>query len=141
MRRYTSREAKWQSARFSRARSAQPSEIAGKACPECKFLPKRPAENIDVRRGELVHLKRNGALRPQDYTPEQRVTFQGMLAHIAQERGYRRGWVSHKYKEKFGHWPPTNDIRPIPPSPKVLSWERSRRIRYAKALQKSAANG
>jgi superfamily II DNA or RNA helicase len=114
---------------------------AGKPCPECGFLPKRPAEYLDVRRGELVHLKRNGALRPQDYTPEQRVTFQGMLAHIAQERGYRRGWVSHKYKEKFGHWPPTNDVRPIPPSPEVLSWERSRRIAYAKAIEKVSANG
>jgi hypothetical protein len=114
---------------------------AGKPCPECGFLPKRPPEYLDVRRGDLVHLKRNGALRPQDYTPEQRTTFQGMLAHIAQERGYRRGWVSHKYTEKFGHWPPTNDVRPIPPSPEVLSWERSRRIAYAKAMEKVGAYG
>ena len=29
-----------------------------------------------------------------------------MLAYIADERGYKRGWVANKYKEKFGVFPP-----------------------------------
>ena len=133
------------------ARSAAPSsrllscsqcsaiKTAGKPCPNCGFMPKRPGEHLHVRDGELHHLDRSGKLHLHEWTAEQRVTFQGMLAHIAQERGYQRGWVSHKYKEKFGHWPPTNDVRPIPPTPEVLSWERSRRIAYAKAMEKAGA--
>jgi DNA repair protein RadD len=64
-----------------------------------------------------------------------------MLIYIASKRGYQRGWVAHKFREKFGRWPATHYITPIPPSPEVLSWVRSRQIAYAKARQKAAANG
>ena len=63
-----------------------------------------------------------------------------MLSHIAGERGYKSGWVSHKYKEKFGTWPPVSrPIPPVKPSPEVLSWVRSRIIAFAKAQQKATA--
>jgi DNA repair protein RadD len=63
-----------------------------------------------------------------------------MLAHIAGERGYKAGWVSHKFKEKFGTWPPTSrPIPPMEPSREVLSWVRSRNIAWAKAQKASAA--
>jgi DNA repair protein RadD len=56
-----------------------------------------------------------------------------MLAHIASERGYQRGWVGHKYREKFGEWPPWGSApQPIEPTPEVRSWVRSRQIAYAK---------
>jgi hypothetical protein len=59
-----------------------------------------------------------------------------MLAHIAEERGYRLGWVAHKYREKFGMWPARRDVQPQSPSPEVLSWVRSHAIAWAKAQQK-----
>jgi DNA repair protein RadD len=57
-----------------------------------------------------------------------------MLSHIANERGYKPGWIAHKDREKFGHWP-ENRIAPSPiePTREVLSWVRSRNIAYAKA--------
>jgi hypothetical protein len=55
-----------------------------------------------------------------------------MLAGVAAERGYKFGWVAHKYREKFGHWPPSNSVAPMPASPEVLSWVRSRNIAFAK---------
>jgi hypothetical protein len=61
------------------------------------------------------------------------------LTYIAAERGYRPGWAAHKYKEKFGTWPPTRAIKPISPTPEILSWVRSRNIAYAKGRQKAAA--
>ena len=57
----------------------------------------------------------------------------GMLTHIAEERGYKPGWIAHKFKEKFGHWPTRRYVPQIEPSPEVLSWVRSRNIAYAKA--------
>ena len=56
-----------------------------------------------------------------------------MLTHIAEERGYKPGWIAHKYKEKFGHWPTRRYVPAIEPSREVLSWVRSRNIAYAKA--------
>jgi DNA repair protein RadD len=62
-----------------------------------------------------------------------------MLTFIAAERGYKSGWVAHKFKERFGVWPATRLIEPIEPSREVLAWVRSRAIAYAKAKQKEAA--
>ena len=43
-----------------------------------------------------------------------------MLTNIALERGYKAGWASHKYKEKFGAWPAWGARpEPIPPTPEV----------------------
>jgi DNA repair protein RadD len=56
-----------------------------------------------------------------------------MLTYIAEERGYKPGWIAHKFKEKFGHWPTCRYVAPIEPSREVLSWVRSRNIAYAKA--------
>ena len=36
------------------------------------------------------------------------------------ERDYKPGWAAHKYKEKFGTWPPWGATpEPIPPTPEV----------------------
>jgi hypothetical protein len=56
-----------------------------------------------------------------------------MLAHIAAERGYKRGWVAHKFKEKFGTFPAWGaTIAPLEPTPEVLSWVRARQFAFAK---------
>ena len=63
-----------------------------------------------------------------------------MLLTIGIERGYRPGWAAYKYKEKFGAFPPWGSSpQPIPPSPEVRSWVRSRDIAYAKAKSRGAA--
>jgi DNA repair protein RadD len=111
----------------------------GKACPSCGFLPKRPGEYVIVRDGELARLDRGGTLHPQQYSPEQKHEFHAMLAHIAQERGYKAGWAAYKYKERFGHWPVSRYVIPIKPNAEVIAWERHCRIKYAKAM--GAANG
>jgi DNA repair protein RadD len=55
------------------------------------------------------------------------------------QRGYKPGWVAHKYREKFGTWPAARTITPSEPSPEVVSWVRSRAIAYAKARQNTSA--
>ena len=60
-----------------------------------------------------------------------------MLVSIGQERGYKPGWASYKFKEKFGRFPHSNIVIPIEPSPEVRSWVRSRQIAWAKAQEKA----
>jgi DNA repair protein RadD len=68
------------------------------------------------------------------YDPETRDRWHAMFAYIAAERGYKSGWVAYKFKEKFGSFPPWGATpAPIPPTPEVKSWVRSRMIAFARA--------
>ena len=91
-------------------------------------------QSVIFRDGDLalVDRKRRTVLATSD--PNERMRWHGMLTYIAAERGYKPGWVGHKYKEKFGTWPPS-DAQPMQPTPEVLSWVRSRNIAYAKAQE------
>jgi len=106
--------------------------LGGKPCLNCGFIPKRPAEYRRIQDGDLS-LVENGIARAVQYDPATRAQWHGMLVYIAQERGYKPGWAAHKHKEKFGAWPPWGaNPTPIPPTPKVLAWVRSKMIAYAK---------
>jgi DNA repair protein RadD len=107
--------------------------MGGQPCPHCGFLPHRPPRDVFVAEGELG-LVTNGRARGADYDPETRQRWLGMFAHIAAERGYKPGWVAYKFKEKFGSFPPWGATpAPIPPTPEVKSWVRSRMIAFGKS--------
>jgi DNA repair protein RadD len=107
---------------------------AGEACGHCGFLPKRRPEAIVFREGELGRVDRRRRSATAYSDPAEQMRWHGMFVHIARERGYKAGWAAHKYKEKFGAFPPRGSSpQPIRPSAEVLSWVRSRMIAYAKA--------
>jgi DNA repair protein RadD len=106
-------------------------------CSNCGWMPKPRARDVEVAEGELGLVVGRKA-SPSSYGPEERSRWHAMLTYIAQERGYQRGWVAHKYKEKFGTWPAWGaTVQPIEPTPEILAWVRSRMIAYAK--RRSAA--
>jgi superfamily II DNA or RNA helicase len=108
--------------------------LGGKPCPHCGFLPRRPAQYVPHVAGDLG-LVTGGKAKAISYTLTERARWHGMLAAIAAERGYARGWVAHKYREKFGAWPAWGSApEPIEPSPEVRAWVRSRIIAYAKQV-------
>jgi DNA repair protein RadD len=111
---------------------------AGKACPGCGFLPKRPGEHLAVIDGDLQRLDRDGA-RGAGMSNEDRHRWHRELVGLAQERDYKPGWAGYKYKEKFGTWPMQRYVEPLAPSPEVRAWVRSRQIAYAKSMQKAQA--
>jgi DNA repair protein RadD len=107
--------------------------VGGEPCSHCGYLPQRPPRAVAIAAGELGEVGRDRRVNPKDYTPHDRAFWHGQLAYIASERGYKPGWVSHKYKEKFGMWPPYGSHPAlITPSPEVRSWVRSRAIAWAK---------
>jgi hypothetical protein len=83
---------------------------------------------VFVADGELG-LVQGGRANGQTYDAETRARWHGMFVYIAEERGYQRGWIAHKYREKFGTFPDWSGTPwPIPPTTEVRSWVRSRQI-------------
>jgi DNA repair protein RadD len=106
---------------------------AGQACRACGWQPERRPEAVVVAEGDLGRVDRQ---RHAHAEPIDRDRWHAELAGVAAERGYQRGWIGHKYREKFGTWPSRRQITPIAPSKEVISWVRSRNIAYAKARAK-----
>jgi len=108
--------------------------VGGEPCPNCGFLPRPPARTVIFRDGELSEVGRDRRTSPNQYSPAEREQWHAMLIAIGQERGFKPGWPAVNFKEKFGCWPAWGSKPdPIPPSPEVRSWVRSRMIAYAKS--------
>ncbi|WP_119268366.1 DEAD/DEAH box helicase [Taklimakanibacter deserti] len=111
----------------------------GKACWNCGFLPQRKPADYRVADGDLGLIDRQRRVQPIVLQQAAKDQFLGELLWYATERGYKRGWAAHKFKERFGHWPPYGNPPPAKPSPETLSWIRSRNIAWAKAKGGTAA--
>ena len=84
------------------APSASPARRAGIAG-SCRSGRRAPCAFQD---GELALVDGSRRAKGNVYSPEERERWHAMLVWIANERDYKPGWVAHKYKEKFGTWPP-----------------------------------
>ena len=105
--------------------------VAGELnCVHCGFT--RPLRGVASVPGELIELA-----GIQKASMEINKTFYAELLHYSRSRGYKDGWAAHKYKEKFGAFPPRGDHTPIPTSQKTVNWIRSRQIAWAKGQQKA----
>lgn len=96
-------------------------------CPSCGFKPERQAE-IEVEAGELVEYKPKAP--KHDRATKQK--FWSMANYVDRERVKGGRLAKALYKGKFGVWPQGLDDTPIAPDGEFLSYERSRRIAYAK---------
>lgn len=104
-------------------------------CPQCGFEPERKAD-VDVKEGDLVLLDRK---RPKASKAEKQ-RFYSQLLGVAQEKGYKPGWVSHKYQEKYGVWPRGLDQIAAAPGREVLGFLKHLQIKAAKAWEASHAS-
>jgi DNA repair protein RadD len=112
----------------------------GLPCPNCRFLPKRPAEYVRHREGDLGLVKNGKGTVTWDQA--EKIRWHRMLVAIGEQRGYSPNWPAVQYKEKFGSWPGPFGYRPpggpLEPSREVLGWVRSRQIAYAKRREAAA---
>ena len=111
--------------------------LQGQPCPVCSWRPQPKAAPVEIAEGELGRVARNRTVAAAIANADDRTRFYSMLIYIADERGYARGWASHKFREKFGAWPASRFVQPIPPDDAMRSWVRSRQIAFAKAMQRS----
>lgn len=101
-------------------------------CPKCGFKPEKQSD-IQHADGELKELKRQKK-NNNEMTPAQKSEFLSGLTFYAMSKGYKIGWASNKYRERFGVWP--NKVEKIPPSPaspETLAWITHANIKQSKA--------
>ena len=108
--------------------------MAGSECSQCDYV--RPARQTVISvPGEMVELGEN--VQQRDVTR----LFYAELMTYARQKGYKLGWAAHKYKERYGVFPPkdwnADSQRQV--SLATTGWLRSRNIAYAKAKAKRAA--
>jgi superfamily II DNA or RNA helicase len=131
------------------ARTSQPSSrlckcpkcaalrTAGEGCRSCGWEPKRRGEAVEVIDGDLALVGRDRRVHAHEYSSAERDRWHSQLIWYADLKGYRPGWAARQFKDKFGSYPPWGAaVTPLPASPEVLSWIRSRQIAYAKAMAK-----
>lgn len=107
--------------------------MQGQPCPACGWRPQREQKQVRVVDGDLAHITPDRRPQKRVYGSEEQREFHRQLLFIALERGYKPGWAGHKYKERFGEWPPWGSPEPVSPSPETRSWVRSQNIAYAKS--------
>lgn len=108
-------------------------------CPMCGFAPKRKSE-IESRAGDLEELEigmsaemKRQRKNNRDTSSTDKAIWYGGLKTICAERGYKHGWASQQYKQRFGVWPNAfKDVPEVNPSPELRSWVQAQQIRYAK---------
>jgi DNA repair protein RadD len=114
--------------------------LQGQPCPVCHWRPVPKPRRVDVSDGTLGVVDRD---RRVTVAAPDRGSFFRQLLGIATERNYQRGWAAHKFREKFGDWPPRSlqYASPEQPDQATRAWVRSRAIAYAKAteVQRAAA--
>jgi superfamily II DNA or RNA helicase len=97
-------------------------------CPVCGFATEKQS-GVEVQDGDLVLLDK----RKTKATKMDKQAFYSQLLAIASTKGYREGWISHKYREYFGVWPRGLDDVAAEPSVEVKNFLKHLQIRHAKA--------
>lgn len=112
--------------------------LGGLPCARCGWKPVARAKAVEVAEGALGRVTAHGDVKRALPSQQERQRWHAMLIYIGQEKSRKPGWVSHKFREKFGTWP-QGSPSPILPTPDVRSWVRSRDIAFAKAQERRRA--
>jgi hypothetical protein len=104
-------------------------------CPQCGNLPEmkqfgKDVEYIDGQLGEVCF--KSKAAKPEKFTKEEKSNFYGMMLHYVRQKGFKPGFIYHKYKEKFGVAPAKmGNVAPILPDADFMSYLTYLRIKQA----------
>jgi DNA repair protein RadD len=116
-------------------------EKPGPICEHCGFESKAPRSDIVEEDGELFEigesLKKISKPAVEKATKEEKQKWLSGLLYYAAEKGYKKGWASHKYKQKFGVWPQNLNWIASPPDSEILGYIKHLNIKKAIGRQKA----
>ena len=105
-------------------------------CSRCGFAPERQ-NRIIFADGELGALNTGRAAGL-----DERMVWYAQLLGIVRDKKYHPGWAAHKFKAKFGDWPPTHwrhSVKPRPASGEVWGYIRHLDIKRRHGQRKASA--
>ena len=121
-----------------RAKAEPRKEPLPKECPQCAYLrpprtPKCPncgflaaPAGIEEQDGELQEMTPGKRPKAAKATAEDKARFYAMLLGYARDKGYKSGWASNKFREKFDVWPNAyRGVTPMEPDYRMLNWIKS----------------
>jgi superfamily II DNA or RNA helicase len=112
--------------------------FTGRRCPQCGLEVQDWGKKIEAAEAELVEVGKNKKTKP---SMEEKERFYGMLEHYRRKKGYKPGWVSWKYREKFNVWPKgLKTTQPIEPDVGFYNWLKYLNIKAAKAREKERSS-
>ena len=104
----------------------------GGNCPQCGSPVKSFGKKVEAVDAELVEAKK--ANHTDSVVNKRR--FFGMAQGYARGKGYKDGWASWQYKNKYGVWPNKHrDVSPIQPDQSFMNWVKYQAIKKAKVKQ------
>jgi superfamily II DNA or RNA helicase len=110
---------------------------AGDPCPACGWRSSPKAREIEVLEGDLEKVEHTRTTKKGEYTAGMKQAWHQQLVWIGQNKGYKAGWASNKYREKFGVWPQRNFVTPLPATDEVARWVKSRNIAWVRGRAKA----
>lgn len=103
-------------------------------CPICGFTPQKQ-NDVEIIPGVLT--KKEKAKQAKVAGLDKQHVY-SELFHIANEHGYKQGWIANKYREIFGVWPKGLKDVGRQPSLVISNMVRASNIRFHKAREKNA---
>ena len=102
-------------------------------CPNCSHVPTKESKKILIEEGRLREIK-----NARICSPDQKAEWYAQFVYYGRKHGKKKSWASFIFKEKFKHFPSTQeDIKPIPPTKEVSGFIKHSFIKY----HKGRANG
>ena len=115
----------------------------GARCPQCGFATVVTGLTRPLIKGQLEEITyaeldaHRAKPKKVEYSMAEKQQFYEELMGYADSHGRKWGWVSHKYKEKFGVWPRfSNPTSPKQPTVATLGFIKSRNIAFARRTEK-----
>jgi len=99
------------------------------ACPNCAFVPTKKERIVLVQQGRLVELPKMKT-KPN---ANDKQNFYAQLLFYCRQKGYKEGWASHTFKQKYGHFPHNKKTFPVAIGKDVMSFIQHLNIRRAKS--------
>jgi superfamily II DNA or RNA helicase len=104
-------------------------------CPACGFMPevRRVIECVDGDLVEVTSAVNNRGVVKFSWLSDDELL--GQLKYYADEREYKPGWATAKFKVLRNRWPPRHIAPGLmqPPASELRGWIRSEAIRFAKS--------
>lgn len=106
--------------------------MGSNTCPDCGTKVKSFGKKIMTVEAELEEIGEK-----TEYSMVEKRQWYGMFKGHAEAKGYKEGWISHKYKEKFGVWPNSlKDTSSIEPTDEFRRWLKYLTIKWVKSKKK-----